>query len=309
MNTTLHTLKKLFVLVFAAFAVSVVYVANSPAQTTLLQQIADNTYNTLSAVQQILSLVQQETTRSLDSSAPDDGKNGTYSFIMNNFATLYSLSQDFANSQTGQDNFQTPLFADLIGFGSNPAALSAPYANPVLAKLPNANDLAYSTLLGKPPVANGPFDFHHYITNVSIMNIQRPIPDPIWQGKDDDKKKYANYYNSVTSIQSLNGYLLTQLKSDIEADQNPGISGLQQTLLQQVGDQNFMKQVAGESIGKVYRQILFFEAANFILNTQIQRGVRQLVAATAAQNSLMILFNIPNENQLIRNAKGLQIGT
>ncbi len=309
MNTALNHLKKIFILVFAAFAVSIAYVSNSPAQAGLLQQIADNTFGTMGAAQQILSLMQQNTADSIGSNEPDDGRNGTYSFILSNFGYLFSLAQDFMNSQKGQEDYQKQAFADLIGFGDNPGALGLPIANPVLAKLPNANDLAYGTLLGQPPVNGGSFDLRHYLNNVSAMNINRPLPDPVWQGKDDDKKKYINYYNTITSIQSLNAFLLTQIKTDYEVDKNPMISGLEKTLLTQFSDQdNFLKAIASEKMGKVYRQMLFIQAANFILNIEMQRNIRQLVAATAAQNSLMILFNVPNENQLIRNAKGLQTG-
>lgn len=309
MNTALNQLKKIFVLVFAAFAVSIAYVSNTPAQGGLLQQIANNTYGTVATAQQILSLLQQDTANSIGNSEADDGKNGTYSLIIKNFGFVFSLAQDFMNSQKAQEDYQSQAFADLIGFGNNPGALKQPIGNPVLAKLPNANELAYGSLIGQPPVANGAYDLRNYLNNVSVMNIGRPIPDPVWQGKDDEKKKYINYYNTITSIQSLNAFLLTQLKTDYEVDKNPTISGLERTLLNEFSDQqNFLKQIASQNMGKVYRQMLFIQAANFLLNIQIQRGIRQLVAATAAQNSLMILFNIPSENQLVRNAKGLQIG-
>lgn len=310
MNTALNHLKKIFVLAFAAFAVSIAYVANAPAQASLLQQIANNTFGTMGAAQQILSLLQADTANSLGNSSPDDGKNGEYSLIIQNFGYIYSLAQDFLNSQKGQEDGQRDAFANLIGFGDNPGALGVPIKNPVLAKLPNANELAYGTLIGQPPVNGGGYDLRNYLNNIAVMNINRPLPDPVWQGKDDDKKKYINYYNTVTSLQSLNTFLLTQIKTDYEADKSPMISGLEKTLLTQFSDpNNFLKNIASQNMGKVYRQMLFIQAANFILNIEMQRNIRQLVAATAAQNSLMILFNIPNENQMIRNAKGLQVGT
>lgn len=306
----LDTLKKIVVLSVAVLSVSIIYTSNTKAANEgVLQQIANNTFGTMSTAQKILQLLIQNSADSMGSAEADDGKNGSYSFTLANMAKFKKFGEDFVNSQTAQDDSQVQVFADLLGVDRNQLQPALSFIGaPILGQLPNANELAYASLLGKPPANKGQFNAYNYIKNASVFSFRRPIPDKGWQGKEDDKKKYKNYFEAITAIQSFNSYVLTQLKSDYEADKDPTMTGLRNDLVRQASSDGFIKQVAGQSMGKVMRQLLLFTSQNFVLNTQIQNSLRQLVAAQAMTNSLTILFNLPNENQLIRNAKGLPLG-
>lgn len=303
------TLKKIVVLSVAVISVSIIYTSNTKAADGgLLQQIADNTFGTMTTADKILKLLIQNSADSIGSNDPDDGKDGSYSFTLDNLGKFKQFGSDLANSQIKQDSSQVQVFADLLGIDISKLqpALSVQSAE-ILGQLPNANELAYASLLGHPPANKGAFTPYNYVKNASLFSYQRPIPDSGWQGKPEDKAKYVNYFNSITSIQSFNSYLLTQIQADYDADRDPTITGLRNDLVKQASDDAFIRQVAGQPMGKVFRQLLLFTAQNFVLNAQIQNSMRQLVAATAMQNSLIILFNMQNENQMIRNAKGLPL--
>jgi len=173
----------------------------------------------------------------------------------------------------------------------------------------NANEMAYASLLGKPPVQNVQFNNLNYVENAAGFAFQRPIPGTGWQGKKEDQSRYIAYFQTITPIQSFNSYLLYQMKADFDADNNPTMNVLRSTLISTVANKTYIAQIAGESMGKVFRQLLLFTAQNFVLNAEIQQNLRQLVAAQAMTNSLLILFNQPTENQLIRNAMGKSLGT
>jgi hypothetical protein len=299
------TLKKMLVLMVAATAITVVYLPNSAAATLveiLLQQISNNTYSTMQTADKIYQLMVQD-----GSNEADDGKNGP-SFIANNIEKFRVLGEYFARSQELQDDNQTQVFADMLGVSPSTFTFNDEGTNPALRKLKNPNEIAYATMLGAKPVNGGSSDPYNYLKYVGLFYIPRPMPDPAWQGKEDDKKRYFEYYKSLTAIQSFNNYLLTRMKTDLEVEGNPRTNPLRNELIRVASARNFQEQVASKSSGKIMRWLLLFTAQNYVLNTQIQQSLRQMVQAQAMSNSLMILFNTPNENQLIRNAKGLPLG-
>ncbi len=143
---------------------------------------------------------------------------------------------------------------------------------------------------------------------LACTTYQDPCPTSLAR-KEDDKKKYFDYYKSLTAIQSFNNYILTRMKSDYEVEGDPRTNSLRNQLVRVASARNFQEEIASKSSGKIMRWLLLFTAQNYVLNTQIQQSLRQLVIAQAMNNSLMILFNTPNENQLIRNAKGLPLAS
>jgi len=321
----LDTLKKILVLGFAALSVSIFYVSNINAQGGgVLQEIASNTLGTMNDAGQILTytaqIVQLLTQQTSDGLGNNDADNNPiFSYIGSTMQSYSQFDSDFATSQSNQDTSQQQVFADLLGVSTNqftgPLG-TTPQIQQTLATVNsnmntklNANEMAYASLLGKPPVQNVQFNNLNYVENAAGFAFQRPIPGTGWQGKKEDQSRYIAYFQTITPIQSFNSYLLYQMKADFDADNNPTMNVLRSTLISTVANKTYIAQIAGESMGKVFRQLLLFTAQNFVLNAEIQQNLRQLVAAQAMTNSLLILFNQPTENQLIRNAMGKPLGT
>src|SRR3990167_728268 len=293
----IEQLKKIFVLAVATLSISIVGIGPVKSDATAnyyLAQISQNTYNLLQFIQNpgnfaglAISWLQQDT-----------GDSSIITQTQQQFATMGAV---FTISKSMQTALQPKITSDLLGRppedfgGKNPT---------ILVDLPNVNDLVYSTLMGTPPVPSAPVDLYAYIKNASGFSIHHPIPEKVWQGDEEARERYTNYYNTITSIQSFNSYIISQLA--IDSSLKSGVS--QDQLVTQASSSSWISQIATEELGRVLRQILLFESQNYVLNTQIQQSLRSMVAAQAMTNSLLIAMNYTNENQMIRNAKGLPLG-
>ena len=180
--------------------------------------------------------------------------------------------------------------------------------------MPYANDMTYSTLLGKPY-----FDqderkdtnaAYNYIKNISGINIKHTTPNPSWKGSEKNKSKYLNYFTTVSSIQMLNSYLLSPLYTDYtdcsqqdtsSCVSNP-LSTQQQELMNKASDSGWFSQVASENLGIVFRQLLMFNSQMYVLLVQLLQTQKQQLTAQAMTNTLLILSNQPAESALIDNA-------
>lgn len=292
----LHQLKKIFVLSVAALSIAIVN--SNPAEAititeNYLQQIAQYTNSILQILQNpenfagvSVSLIKQDT--------------GDDSITTKAQQSLATLGWKFTQSDALVKSLQIQLMADIAGVTVADFSGKSPK---VLVNLPDINDIAYSTTIGLPPVPNAPVEIYNYIKNAAGANTARPVPSSTWQGDEDSKKRYKSYYNTISSIESFGAYVLSEL-----AIQNSlKVSETRNLLITMASSSDWIAKVATQELGRVLREILLFESQNFVLNTQIEKNQRQMVALQAMTNTLLIKANVINESELIRSAKGQEI--
>ncbi|HSP17654.1 MAG TPA: hypothetical protein VLV78_23115 [Thermoanaerobaculia bacterium] len=170
--------------------------------------------------------------------------------------------------------------------------------------LPNANDLVYSTLLGKPYFASDPRGVpvnsaFNYAMHASAADHPHVLPSPSWSGRQSDQAAYARYVNTVLAAQSFGANVLSNHASSDTATLSPAL----RELLSEASDPNAAAAVASEDIGVVVRQLLLVERQNLVLLSQLVQTEKQLLAAQAITNALLISTS-PVETQLLEKATG-----
>ncbi|SRR5579883_298944 len=265
-----------------------------------LQQIANNTYNTLVAVNNIPAYLNTVTQMALSWLAVETDSSSFIPQTQQSFASLgYWSTQDI----TTQNAMQQQLVADMLRVPvsdfTNPADKPE-----ILNLFPTVNDIAYATVLGIPPAPKGSSSAYNYIKNASGVNIYHVMPGLNWTGTKTDKDKYSAYYNTITSVTSYNGYILSQLAAE---NQNGNqLSALQSQLINQASNSTWLAQMSTEDLGKVLRDILLFQSQSYVLLTQLVQTEKQILAAHAMTNSLLLLYGQMNESQLVSKAQGVQ---
>jgi len=220
-----------------------------------------------------------------------------FSTYTNTILTTTSINNDL----------QQNLTSDFLGSEVTPT--SAPYTN----------DLTYQTLLGIPYfspdprikdlIANqnyaeaaGLDPARNYIKNTAGLNIKHILPRDDWQGSDADKQRYKDFYNTVSSIQTFNIHVLGEIYADYK---NGGAASAQQAnLIQQASNSGWFSVVASEHIGLVLRQILMYNSQLLVVTSQLLQTQKEVLAAQAMTNSLLVLGNQFNENMLLNRATG-----
>ena len=294
----LSHIKKFILLLGAASTISFFSITNSHAQgavEVLLQQIAQNTYNILQNVNNLPAYLATSGQLILAWLSPDNSS--ATASLQQSFSQLgLVLNQDLQ----AQLSLQPQLNATLLGPSANKTNLYY------------ANDLVYSTLLGEPVFSPDPRSqanknakvnaVFNYIKNASAINIQHMIPVPSWQGTQENQTIYQNYYDTVLTISSFNGYALSNLYS-----QGNQLNTLQTSLISQAtNSKTWFAQVASENIGIVLRQILLFESQTFVLLSQLVQTQQQLLTAQVMTNTLLISANQPAEDLMVSRARGLR---
>ncbi len=283
-------LKKYLILAGAATTVSLLSITNLRAQsdTEYLFFIKQYTYGTLLAINDLSSKLFKE-----------DDSDSTAK-LQSDFATLGNLIVQNFNTQ---NSYQKQLTADL--FGQPIASFTTPIDTPgVLRVIPNINDLAYSTMLGLPPVPKAPALPLNYVKNAGGLTLTHTIPNLSWQGPEEDQKRYQNYYNTIMSVESFNGYVLSNQYADFQNGNS--FTTTQNELISQASNSEWISQIASEELGKVFRQILMFESQNYILTTQLVQLQKQLLTAQVMNNALTILTQQNSEDLLVANAQGVR---
>lgn len=179
------------------------------------------------------------------------------------------------------------------------------------------NDITFSTLLGAyptldprnpPPQGQPKVDpGYNYIKNASGINFTHLAP-PTSGGPAYSRKVYSDYYNSIMSVESYNGYLLSNLYAEYANKHQ--LSTAQTALVNQVtaggssGNPSWIATVATEPLGIVLRQILMFVSQSYVLTTELVKVEKQMVAAQAMTNTLLILNMQSTESLLYGQAKG-----
>jgi hypothetical protein len=287
-------LKKMLAIGVSALALSILVIAPAKSEdlsTVFLAMIAQYTYNTADAAYHI-----EEYTYGLlvflnSWIMPD--KSETSANLQSGFANATSTA--ITNYAT-QTSLQNQLMADF--FGPSVTSETVDYAN----------DMAFGTLIGQPYYSTDPRKkkkpeinpAYNYLKNVAGLNITHAAPNASWSGSDDDKKKYTDFYTTVSSIQSFNAYVLSQLYAD-NADSGT-LTQQQNQLIQQASGSDWFAQVASENIGIVLRQMLMYNSQIFTLLTQLLQTQKQMVAELAMTNTLIVIGDQFSENQLIQKA-------
>lgn len=266
-----------------------------------LKQIADNTYNILSAVNNIPTYL--GTINQMAQSWLGTDSDPNTSFIAKTQSDFASLGYWFEQNKLTQNNMQANVMASLTHQPLE--AFTKPADSPaILTAIANINDLSYSTTLGFPPVPAGASTPYNYITTAAGMSLFHTPPSFAWSGNPIDISRYSNYYNTVMSIASFNGYALSALAADSQ-NGNP-IAGLQTSLINQASSSSWLAEIATEDLGKLLRQILLFESQAYVLQTQALQIQKQILTSQTMTNTLLIMNNYDNEMQMMRKAKGLQ---
>ncbi len=208
---------------------------------------------------------------------------------------LTGLSTNALNNQTNQVALQSSLLTTF--FGS--ANISA--GNPQ-----NLNDLSYSTLLGQPLLSPDPRgtvnSALNYLTNAASLGITYPAPSAGWRGNGDAQKAYAGFYNTVTSVQTYNAYVLSGLYEDSVTLAND--TSLRSQLITQSTNSNWFTSVITNDLGWVLRQILLYGSQTYVLMDQLLQTQKQMLSTLAMTNSLLVANSGFQASTLLAKAQG-----
>lgn len=307
MSLKMSKIKKIIPYIVAILAFTAVSFTQLKAQSTggggsggggnseaYLYQIMQNTAGILTQVNNLPTYLENVGTLALSWLAPDDSTSTTT--MQQNFA---SFSNDVVQDMNTQDSLQPALMANIF----------LP-SGPIL--LPDANDYAYTSLLGAPftketrknksgqPIDNA----WNYVLNASGAGLFHQTPSPAWHG-GIALDRYKRYMKAILAVESFNAYILSGVYADLS---NKGFFTSTQTqLISQASSSDWFKQIATEKLGLVLRQLLMFESQSYVMLTQLLQTQKQLLTAQVLNNTLLILLNQNNENTNARNASGLPI--
>jgi|GEM_PF-1174133 hypothetical protein len=274
--------------------------------TDCLPPILQNTTGILSAVSNIPKYLQKMVEFALNWEAKDDS---TYTSQMQ--AYFDTLGKNVSQNNQAQLSAQQQLIATIV---NQPLTSFSPASNSpkpaILGPLPNINDLAYSSMLGFPPVtknapAYNPINFVNYAGGAGLPHA---LPTAPAGGAGINASPYLltyqAYYNTVVSIESFNGFVLSGLAAD-SANGPKSNTNIQNTLIAQASNSNWIANIASEELGKVLRQILVFQSQTYVLMTQLLQTQKQLLTASVMTNTLLIANNRTNECVMAAKAQGI----
>jgi hypothetical protein len=274
--------------------------------TDCLPPIYQNTTGILTAVSNIPKYLQKMVAFALNWEAKDDS---TYTSQMQ--ANFEILGKNVDKNNLAQIGMQQQLIAAIVNqpIASFSAGTNSP-TPAVLGPIPNINDLAYSSMLGYPPVTarNAPvFNPTNFINYAGGGGFVHALPAPGGTAAtvaNPAIASYKSYYNAVIAIESFNSYVLSGLYAD-SANGTKSNTSIQNALVAQASNANWIANVASEELGKVLRQILVFESQSYVLMTQLLQTQKQLLTATVMTNTLLIANNRTNECILAAKAQGI----
>lgn len=210
---------------------------------------------------------------------------------------LSTLGSDALSNETNQYALQQTLLTNFFG-SSNISA-----GNPN-----NINDLSYSTLLGAPLLNPDPRSgvdaATNYLVNASSLGIPLTAPEDGWQGDKTSQKVYKNFYNTITSVQTYNAFVLSRLYEDGKTASND--NSLRKQLITQSSSSSWFTSVISNDLGWVLRQLLLYSSQTYILMDQLLQTQKQAAATLAMTNTLIIANSLIQSNQLLQKAQGSQ---
>jgi hypothetical protein len=208
---------------------------------------------------------------------------------------LASLSTSALTNEANQYTMQQTLLTSF--FGANNIATPSPA---------NLNDLSYTTLLGQPLVSPDPRtgvnSAMNYLTNASGLGLPLTMPSSGFRGDATSQKNYTNFYNTVTAVQTYNGFVLSRLYQDSQSEQSD--SSLRKQLITQSSNSSWFTSVITNDLGWVLRQILLYSSQTYVLMDQLVQTQKQMAATLAMTNTLFIVSNELQGNFLLKQAQG-----
>lgn len=260
-----------------------------------LQTIAENTSGILVYVNNLPVYLRALTKMALSWLAPDTSQSTAE--LQNTFTALENASIQNTKTQTeNQKKFLDYFFA----FPSKQS------------DFPSANDFTYQTLLKQPYFADQPNPLqkntgrdsaYNYTLYASGLNIRHRKPPTYLLSKNNASiGMYINYYNTASAVQTYNGYILGELYAD--SKNGNSVKEKQDSLVQKANSADWFSQIASENIGIVLRQILLYNSQTYVLLTQLLETQKQLLAAQAMNNALLIATSQFNEDMLYTKARG-----
>ncbi len=291
-------IKKIIAITAAVFAMGMIVItpargeAQSGGSSLYLQYITEYTYLTARATYYINKFTFNMMAMLNSWVLPDQSDT-----TINLQTSFVNATNTVLQDQTTQANLQRQLMQEYLGKDYNPDTMDY------------TNDFTYQTMLGQPylepdpRIQNGEKNInppYGFIKNASGMNLVHPLPQKNWKGFDPDKKKYINYYTTVSSIQSYDAYVLSQMY--VETTNKTPLKQQQNALMQQASSPDWFVQVASESMGIVMRQILMYNSQTYVLLTQLLQTQKQLLSAEVMTNTLLVMGNQFTETQLLNRA-------
>lgn len=253
-----------------------------------LQLIWENTLailkqiNTFPAYVKDLSDMAKSWMKADDSTAMANGQalfSGLGATPIPDFSTINQLTQHFITRDTG-----APLPTDV-------------------------NDYSFSSLMGTnfylqkpdPRASNSPPPniFINYLKNASGANL--PFATPVIGavgGNSVAQATYKSLYNTFAAVQSYNNYLLNFFIATAEQD------GAMNKLAHQATDANWLAQVGGEELGKVFREMLLYQAQTFVLLSRLVEMQERALGAQVMTNTLLLAVNQGGSQLLFQQAVG-----
>lgn len=298
---SIATISLMFLFAGNTFAIGPAVNPNSTGNTNnILNQILTSLNGSLYSLNRLPSYL-QDLAEMADSWMHQDDSD----FTSQNQANFSALGQQYVTGLQNQSSLETRLMTDLLGGGGN-------------SQMPYANDLTFSTLLGNPilnpdpriisgAVTGNTIDpAYNYIKNASGFMVPIATPSNTWRGSVSARTSYTNVYKTLTSVQSFNAYILGKLYLDYQqkAQLKNGATTPQMTLIQQATASDWFKEVASAKLGIVLRQILMFDSQTYVLLSQMLETQKQLLAAQAMTNALLILQDQNTSGILLQRAQG-----
>lgn len=244
-----------------------------------LRLIEDHTRKTLEIVNKLPGYLEDVTIMAKSWNQTEDEKK----IIPENQELFGTLNEAYGSSEKSAEriNLTNTMTLKYLKAGSSNAT------NP--STPPNANMLAYPILLGKPLFpdekykANSKQYMQAYLDNVANVNYPLPQLDPTWSDKNPYKKLYANYYNSMASIQSFNNFVLSGLSRQTEIEEKS------KALSDKASDSAWFEQVATEDLGLVLRHILMYVSQSYVQQNRITQLQQQQLTAQVMTNTLLMM--------------------
>ena len=310
----LNQLKKIAILTIALIVITLFSLTNLHAESSktdeLLQKILDVLTNVDTNVATIngnvKKMVEEYVVPYIEAWMKEDSYTELKTTLMPYTQTLgNTIAEETATDKDkrGEGN-QTNLLNDLFS-GVTTADLPK---NTILSNLTYQSFLnlnyALPTKKTPNPLAGDPK--YDYIKNAAGLNIQH-FPSGSYRFEPtkivNAKQRYTDYYNTIMAIESFDAYLLSN--HYIDATQGTPLTTLQAAMVEQAGKEDWFKQVASQAIGAVLRQILLYDSQSFVVLTEILRTSKQMLAAQAMANTLLIVNNQENERSMLKAAQGL----
>ncbi|HSW70962.1 MAG TPA: hypothetical protein VLH77_03160 [Gammaproteobacteria bacterium] len=204
---------------------------------------------------------------------------------------LSTLGGNALSNEANQTALQTSLLTTFFGAAGNPQ---------------NINDLSYTTLLGNlllsPDPRSNANPSLNYLMNAAGLNINYPAPSIGWRGNQQAQKNYTQFYNTIISVQTYNAYVLSRLYADSQTLATD--NSLRKQLITQSSNSSWFTSVITNDLGWVFRQILLYSSQNYVLMDQLVQSQKQMTAALAMTNALLIANSGFQASTLLSKAQG-----